>query len=188
MDRLSSLKFQYACVDSSYDWKEIRDKAKERSVEVVPKRVVYASNRMDVLQAGRRKKREEILSIAPSTREALIVSARDERVDTVIVTPQLPEIDRHILQVLRNFLEIPLEYFIGILDSDEFLKKMVLLFRIAERKELRLIISSGSSTELGLRSPRQLASIPEAFGFPTEKALDMVSNNPFFILEKRGVI
>ena len=186
LDRLASLGFSAACIETSLsgaEWENLVEKAKEHQLKVVRKRIVDARRRLDVLEACRRKPPRTILTIRPLSREALMTACRDERVDTVIVDIRNVELDKHVIQVMRNFIEITLRDFVLYLGDRELFKRMITTLQVIRRKNLRCIISSGAKNPIHLRSPRQLASLPELVEIQPEQSLDMVSKNPFTILE-----
>ncbi|MDJ0269407.1 MAG: RNase P subunit p30 family protein [Aigarchaeota archaeon] len=185
LERLSSLGFSACCLETGMEGKEYKEVAEvgvAYKMEVVRKRVVEARSRIDVLQALRKKKPSEICAVTPRTREAFLVAARDERVDTIIIHEELVELDRHILKVLKNFLELPLDTVFKAIDDSTVLTRLVNVLRVVAAVELPLIISSGASLPERLRSPRQLAAVLNAFGIEQVKSLDAVSNIPEQIL------
>lgn len=170
------------------EYKEAAEMGVAHKIEVVRKRVVEARSRIDVLQAVRKKKPREIYAVAPKTREAFLVAARDERVDTIIIHEDLAELDRHILKVLKNFLELPLDTIFKALDDDSVLTRLVNILQVVAAEELPLIISSGASLPERTRSPRQLAAILAALGIEQVKSLDAVSSIPGQILDRRRAV
>jgi len=191
VERLCKLGYTAACVETEMqgvEWQALTQKASEVNLALVRKKVVEAKRRMDVLEACRRKPPKSILTVRPLSREAFMTACRDERVDTVYVDVHNVEIDRHVIQVLKNFLEITLDDFLRYMMDKEMFKRLVTTLQVIKKKRIRCIISSGASNPLMLRSPRQLASIPEIIETQTENSLDMVSKNPFTILTGGGYL
>ena len=188
---MRNLGYNAACVETELtgeEWQKLTQKTLETNLTLVRKKIVIAKRRNDVLEACRNKPFKTILTIWPLSREALMTACRDERVDTVYVDVKNVEIDRHVIQVLNNFLEITLTDFIFYMENKELFKRLITTLQIIKKKRLRCIISSGASNPLMLRSPRQMASIPEMIETSTENALDMISKNPFTILDKGGYL
>lgn len=123
----------------------------------------------------------DLISVATSDRETLMAALRDMRVDAVIVSnPNAPPLDKSIANVANNSCEI---VFAHILEGGyEAFRAAIRAVKMAERKGIRLILSSGASDEYGLRSPRQIWSIPLVAEASPAYSLDAVSKYPMHIL------
>jgi RNase P/RNase MRP subunit p30 len=187
--RLHTLGFSACAVVGGLEGlKELRTKGSETGMRIVGKIVHEARSRSDVLNRIRERPRNALVSIAPMTREALMVAVRDERVDTVIVHGDIAEIDRHVIQVLQNPLELTLQTMLKSLKDMKAMRKIAGICRTSIVKELPLIISSGAQNATGLRKPRQLAYLASALAGVKAPHLEAVSEMPYTILVRRGLI
>jgi RNase P/RNase MRP subunit p30 len=116
----------------------------------------------------------ELISVESTEREVVMAALRDMRVDTVIMShSSAPLIDRHIVSVASNFVEVVLsdlfehgyEAFYRVLRLSTYLKK----------DRIRMIMTSGASDCLGVRAPMQLPSILLAMSVGPDRALKTVS-------------
>jgi RNase P/RNase MRP subunit p30 len=116
----------------------------------------------------------ELISVKSNEREVVMAALRDMRVDTVIMShSSAPLIDRHIVSVASNFVEVVLsdlfehgyEAFYRVLRLSTYLKK----------DRIRMIMTSGASDCLGVRAPMQLPSILLAMSVGPDRALKTVS-------------
>jgi len=80
------------------------------------------------------------------------------RVDSVVTSlPSLPRIDRHVIAVTKNAYEVALSHILerGLPAYRRALRSI----KIASKKRIKLVISSGAACEYTLRKPIQLAAI-----------------------------
>ncbi len=189
IQRLKTLGYSHCAITGDHDGlEELRARADEIGVRVVGKNVFEAYSRGDVLNRVKERPRHTLVSIVPMTREALMVAVRDERVDTVIVHGEIAEIDRHVIQVLQNPLELTLNTVLKVMGDVKAMRKIVSVCKTSIVRELPLVISSGASNATGLRKPRQLAYLAAALADTDGPCLETVSETPLSILYRRGFI
>ena len=56
--------------------------------------------------------------------------------------------------------------------------------KIAEKYKIPIIISSGASTSILMRRPREMAALAILFDMPMERALKSISEIPYSILQR----
>lgn len=159
--------------------------AGDAGVRVVRKEIHEARTRAEVLNMLRGRPENLIISVIPLTREALMVALRDERVDTVIAHPEIVEVDRHVIQVFENPVELSLRSVKESLGSVKALRNISSLCRVCLAKDLPLLVSSGARTPIELRKPRQLAYLVSALAGINNPHMAAVSTTPARVLERR---
>lgn len=125
----------------------------------------------------------DLISVRSNEREVLMAALRDNRVDTVIMSHSTaPIIDRHIVSVANNLVEVALS---DILEHgyDSFYR-VVRLSPFLKRDRIQVVVTSGATESLGIRTPRQLASIMLAMGVGPDKALGTVSGRIIDVLRE----
>lgn len=168
-------------------WSEARRLANAYGLEIYRRVTIEAGSKEDLYRRLRTSRwKYDLVSVATRDRDVLMAAVRDMRVDTVILSsPSSPPIDRHVVQVVGNSLELAL---LDLLEGGyEALRAAARVVRTAYKKGLRLIVSSGARDEYGLRSPRQIASVAWSLGTAPDYALKTVSTFPSeILLENRG--
>lgn len=165
-------------------WAEARRLAPINGLEIFRRVTLYPSSKGELYKLLRDCRwKYDLVSVVTSVRDVLMAAVRDMRVDTVVVnSPKAVYLDRHIVQVTNNSLEV---VFANIVESGfESLKTTLRAVRIAYAKGLKLALSSGAQDEYSLRSPRQLASVAWCLGAAPDYSLDTVSKTPGKILEE----
>ncbi len=168
-------------------WSEARRLANAYGLEIYRRITIEAGSREELYRRLRAVRwRYDLVAVKTSDRDVLMAAVRDMRVDTVVVgNTSSPPIDRHIVEVAGNSLELAL---LDLLEGGyEAFRAAARVVRVAYKKGLKLVISSGARDVYGLRSPRQLASIAWSLGAAPDYALNTVSTRPSeILLENRG--
>ena len=154
-------------------------------------------NRLDIVSSSashikallRRYRLEvELIVVHPLSVEAARLAARDSRVDLLNFQerPELFEATEAKMMAAHNrMLEINLRNMMLRIDEPDYLK-IVRVYRrmisLSQAFKVKLVISSGASSPLELRRPRDLASILHLLGFEGD-IYDPLSKNPFMIIE-----
>ncbi len=123
---------------------------------------------------------------SPDTRTAA-VAAHDSRVDLISLELQKSfRTKQSILKTCESYLELELSRIIRPPSqlSSEQLKTFCQEIELAEKHRVNVVISSGAASPLGLRAPRDLASLATAFGLPKESSLDSVSKIPLNMVRR----
>lgn len=168
-------------------WGEVKRIASVYGLEVFRRVTFEVGSKEELYRRLRADRwRYDLVSVATRDRDVLMAAVRDMRVDTVVVSdPSSPPIDRHIVQVVGNSLELAL--FDLLKGGYEALRTATRIVRTVYRKGLKLVVSSGARDEYGLRSPRQIASVAWSLGSAPDYALNTVSIFPSeMLLENRG--
>jgi len=165
-------------------WRLGRTVADKLGIQVYRRITVTVSSKIELYRRlASTRWRFHLVAVATREREALMAALRDMRVDAVVMTSGgMPPIDRHILNVALNPFEIVFHDILG--RGLEAFKACYRAVRSAREKRHRLIVSSGAMDKLGLRAPRQLASVAWALGAGLDAALDAVSTVPSMLLEE----
>jgi len=188
-ERLAGLGYWGCAVETELpnrDFDSLASTARVHGIQVVRKSVVETYSREDGLRRLRRKGLGELVSLLPRSREAMLLAARDERVATVVLDGKTAELDRHIIQVLRNPLEFGLRE-LATSVRDGSLEPILRAMRVISKKSLPMVFSSHASAAAGLRSARQLAYTLQAFGLEQSHSLDAVSEVPAGLVERVAV-
>lgn len=185
VEKLMELGFKVAVAElvEGVEYEGLREAAGERGLKLYRKLVLEPRRRRELLDAlGANRGRYETVSVVCRTLEVALVAARDSRVDSLIIPPNHRyRIDKGVAALLRNNVEIPFNWFLEENKLRSALDNVLEIMRsLALRKNV--IVSSGASDPLGLRSPFQLASLLQVFGVERGKALDSVSSIPLEIL------
>lgn len=185
--RAGELGYSICAFGGDYGEASLLERARSAGLRLVRKEVYEAKTREEILNTLRGRPQNIIISIIPRTRDALMVALRDERVDTVIVHPELAEIDPHILHVSENPLELSLRTVLQSLGSVKALRSISNLCKICVDKELPIILSSGARTPHELRKPKQLAYLLAALAGGSNPLIEAVYTHPLNVLRRRGL-
>jgi len=149
--------------------------ATDLGIEIFRRRTINVNTR-DGLYSELAKHRwsYELISVKSSEREVVMAALRDMRVDTVIMShPSAPIIDRHIVSVASNLVEVVLSDLIE--HGYEAFYRVLRLSTYLKKDRIKMVITSGASDCLGVRAPMQLPSILLTMGVGPDKALNTVS-------------
>ena len=112
-----------------------------------------------------------------------LVAARDRRVDIIFFDPMKRAIwfDHSIANVSQAALEINLS--VLLLDGIHFTQPIKEV-NIARDHNVRIVLSSGSTSPMMIRTPQQLSAIGMMLGLNVEQARDGITTIPWSILEQ----
>jgi RNase P/RNase MRP subunit p30 len=182
--RAAMLGFSAVAIEASeIDWGAVKKAASEVGVEVYIRRTISPSSVREMYhQLSEERWRYDFIAVETDQRGLLMAAARDTRVDAVVASlPGLPRIDRHIIAVTNNAIEVCLSHILE--RGFAAYRRAKHSIQVALRKRIKLVISSGAGDEYALRRPIQLAAIAWASGASLSKALDAVSETPLRVLE-----
>lgn len=187
LEALKRLGFSGAAIEVEeglkQDFEELRSRASELGLAIYRKLVLKPRGRGDLLRSLRENRGKfEVITVLCENLEVALVAARDSRVDTLIIPPKPRfRFDKGVAALIRNKVELPFSYFLD--NKLAFLETALDIVEILGRK-IELIVSSGASGVLGLRGPRELASLLQVLGVDLERALDSVSKIPEKLLKE----
>jgi len=182
--RAAMLGFSAIAIEASdKDWGAVKKAAREVGVEAYMRRTISPSSVREMYrQLSEERWRYDYIAVETDQRDLLMAAARDTRVDAVVASlPSLPRIDRHIIAVTNNAIEVSLSHILE--RGFAAYRRATRSIQVALRKRIKLVISSGAGDEYGLRRPIQLAAIAWASGASPSQALDAVSETPLRLLE-----
>jgi RNase P/RNase MRP subunit p30 len=184
LERAAELGYSALAIEAADPvWESAKNEARNLGIEAF-RRVTMSPRSVEEMyrRLSEERWRYDYVAVATDSRDILMAAVRDMRVDSVVVSlPGLPRIDRHVVSVTNNAYEVSLAHII----EHEFraYKKALHAVRVASKKVIKLVASSGASDVLSLRRPLQLASILWASGSAPSAALDAISSTAMTILE-----
>ncbi|MEM4281120.1 MAG: hypothetical protein QW470_03130 [Candidatus Caldarchaeum sp.] len=181
-ETLVALGFKHVCTT---DFKKNMSVSSFHELSVYGKAVVEARSRSELLQRLKAVDRKLLIGVKPLTREALIVAARDRRVGTVMAHGEVAELDRHVLQVFDNSLEITVSELAEAFKDLRKWRNLQKLCKTAARFQIPLIISSGAGGADELMPPKQLACVLSAMKEVQTPDLDAVSTTPLKLVREK---
>ncbi len=164
-------------------WESAKKAARDLGIEAF-RRVTISPRSVEEMyrRLSEERWRYDYIAVATDSRDILMAAVRDMRVDSVAVSlPGLPRIDRHVVSVTNNAYEVSLAHIIE--HGFRAYKKALHAVRVASKKEIKLVATSGAGDILGLKTPLQLASVLWASGSAPSTALDALSSTAMTILE-----
>ncbi len=173
--------YRLACVENLSN--EFAEKARSLGLTLFRKQVFTPSSRSELLRClhgiG-----DVCVSVKPLSREALMTALRDSRVDTVILHGGIAEVDRHILQVWENAVELAVSELVECAGNVKGLRALIAYCRKAVEKNIPVAVSSGAASAEEILPPQQLAYVLAALTDLEAPVLDAVSTTPATILRK----
>ena len=173
--------YRLACVENLSN--EFAEKARRLGLTVLRKRVFNPSSRSELLRSLH-EINEVCVSVKPLSREALMTALRDRRVDTVILHGGIAEVDRHILQVWENAVELAVSELVECAGNVKGLRTLIAYCRKAVENEVPVAVSSGAASAAEILPPQQLAYVLAALTDLEAPVLNAVSTTPVTILRK----
>ncbi|MEM1946914.1 MAG: hypothetical protein QW614_04070 [Candidatus Caldarchaeum sp.] len=178
-ETLVSLGFKHACTTDYSNLGQVS------GLSVYRKAVLEARSRTEILQRLRALANNVLAAVKPLTREALIVAARDKRVATVVVHGEIAELDRHVVEVLDNHLEITMAEVVEAFSDLRRWRNLQSLCRNAAKFELPMVISSGAMSAEEVMPPTQLAYVVSALKDEPTPDLEAISTVPLKLLREK---
>jgi RNase P/RNase MRP subunit p30 len=144
------------------------------------------------LKAALRRVRRlyEVVAVECRSKAVARQAARDHRVDVVYLPPDsglwFDEAEARLSAQTGCAYEINLSEFLALLGEGDAraLRRVAEGVENAYRKDVDIVLSSGASTRLEMRDPRGLASTLTLLDVEYEEALEMVSENPWSIVQR----
>ncbi len=173
--------YRLACVENLSN--EFAEKARSLGLTVIRKQVFTPSSRSELLRCLHEID-EVCVSVKPLSREALMTALRDRRVDTVMLHGGIAEVDRHILQVWENAVELAVSELVECAGNVKGLRTVIAYCRKAVENDIPVAVSSGASSAEEILPPQQLAYVLAALTDLEAPVLDSVSTAPAKIIRK----
>lgn len=132
----------------------------------------------------------EVVAVECRSKAVARQAARDHRVDAVYFPPDsglwFDEAEAKLSAQTDCAYEINLSELLALMKREkaEGLRRVAEGMENAWRRDILIILSSGASTRLGMRDPRGLASTLTLLDVDYEEALEMVSRNPWSIVQR----
>lgn len=156
-------------------YKASANKAAEMGLEVYRRKTINVDAKDRLYdELAKHRWNYELISVRSSERDVVMAALRDMRVDTVVMShPSAPLIDRHVVAVANNLVEVTLSDLVE--HGYESFHRVLRLSTYLKKGRIRMVFTSGAIDCLGVRTPRQLPSILLAMGVGPDRALDTVS-------------
>ncbi len=129
----------------------------------------------------------DILAVRSADVKTAVVAARDRRIDLISLEPQNSfRAKQSILRTCRSAVELELSRITRPLNrvSYESLKSLCLEIELAKRCRIDFTVSSGATSLLTMRAPRDMASLVAVLGLPKELSLRAVSKAPLDMVKR----
>jgi len=179
---LAGYGYRQACVENLPNG--FVEKARRLGLTVRRKKVLNPSSRAELLECLRETSDGVCVSVRPMSREALMTAVRDTRVDTVLIHGGVAEIDRHIIEVWENGIEIAVSELLACVENVKMLRTVMAYCRKAVENNIPLTVSSGAASTDEILPPQQLAYVLAALTDFETPIVQAVSTTPIKILEK----
>jgi RNase P/RNase MRP subunit p30 len=125
----------------------------------------------------------EIVAVECSSREVLRTAVRDDRVDIFFLNSYDKDLklDAALFRNHRPAFELSFAKLLQLGLSSHLILRLRRIMRIAMHLRLPIIVSSGASSPLQIRSPRQLASITKWLCPSLDDPSSCISENPMLV-------
>jgi ribonuclease P/MRP protein subunit RPP1 len=162
-------------------------------IDIIQRVNIEPKRREDLLKKLKIRNRAEIISVKCNTKKVSLQAAKDHRVDILNFSTD-PNVrrnigfDRSIASLAKSSscaYEINMT---DLLKSPKPLLNLITILRkeieLANKNKIPLILSSGATNLYEMREPRALISLLDILNIGEEKGLEMVSTNPWKLVEK----
>jgi len=163
----------------------LRECFQDSGVEVFLRVDLTCSKREELLKLLRRfRPTFDIIGVKCTNHSLALVAARDRRVDLIFFDSATRNVwfDDSIANVSNATLELNLSILFE-MANHLILTKLMKDVRIARRHNLDMVLSSGATSPLLVRTPIQLAAIAEILGLSKQQAINGVSTIPSRLLK-----
>lgn len=163
----------------------LRECFQDSGVEVFLRVDLTCSKREELLKLLRRfRPAFDIIGVKCTNHSLALVAARDRRVDLIFFDSAARNVwfDDSIANVSNATLELNLSILFE-MANHLILTKLMKDVRIARRHNLDMVLSSGATSPLLVRTPIQLAAIAEILGLSKQQAINGVSTIPSRLLK-----
>jgi len=158
----------------------LRDCFQDSGVEVFLRVDLTCSKREELLKLLRRfRPTFDIIGVKCTNHSLALVAARDRRVDLIFFDSATRNVwfDDSIANVSNATLELNLSTLLE-MANHLILTKLMKDVRIARRHNVDMVLSSGATSPLLVRTPIQQAAIAEILGLSKQQAINGVSTIP----------
>jgi len=158
----------------------------DAGIEVFFRIDLSCAHRQELLKLLRRfRSLYDVVSVKCDNHALGLVAARDRRVDIVFFDPSKRNVwfDHSIANVSHAAVEFNMS---TVLSESTFLGKSMKEVNIAKQHKVRMVLSSGCSSPLMIRTPSQLSAMGMVLGISGDQARDGVSAVPCAIVEKNA--
>jgi ribonuclease P/MRP protein subunit RPP1 len=162
----------------------LRDCFQDSGVEVFLRVDLTCAKREELLKLLRRfRPTFDIIGVKCTNHRLALVAARDRRVDLIFFDSATRHVwfDDAIANVSNATLELNLSTLFE-MANHLILTKLMKDVRIARRHNVDMVLSSGATSPLLVRTPIQLAAIAEILGLSKQQAINGVSTIPSHLL------
>ena len=156
----------------------------DSNIEVFFRVDLNCSSRQELLKLLRRfRSSYDVVSVNCSNHALALVAARDRRVDVIFFDPSKRNVwfDHSIANVLRAALEFNLS---TMLTERGPIQKSMKEINIAKEHKVKIVLSSGSTSPLMIRTPSQLSAIGTILGLSKDQARDGAMKLPWLIVKQ----
>jgi RNase P/RNase MRP subunit p30 len=164
--------------------RSLRNRFADSGIEMFARIDISCANRQELLRLLRRFRNVYDVVAVKCVNHALgLVAARDRRVDIIFFDPLKRNVwfDHSIANVSRAALELNLS---TLFSESILLTKPMKEIDIATQHMVRVVLSSGCTSPMMIRTPEQLSAIGMILGLNERQARDGVSAIPWSIVEQ----
>jgi RNase P/RNase MRP subunit p30 len=164
--------------------RELRNQFLDSNIEVFFRVDLNCSNRQELLKLLKRFRNSyDVISVNCSNHALALVAARDRRVDVIFFDPSKRNVwfDHSIANVSHAALEFNLS---TMLTEKGPIQKSMKEINIAKEHKVKIVLSSGSTSPLMIRTPSQLSAIGRILGLSRDQARDSVMKIPWLIVKQ----
>jgi RNase P/RNase MRP subunit p30 len=162
----------------------LRSEFLDSNIEVFFRVDLSCSNRQELLRLLRRFRNSyDVVSVNCSNHALALVAARDRRVDVIFFDPSKRNVwfDHSIANVSHAALEFNLS---TMLTERSPIQKSMKEISIAKEHEVKIVLSTGCTSPLMIRTPSQLSAIGTTLGLSRDQARDGVMKIPWLIVKQ----
>ncbi|HID17135.1 TPA: hypothetical protein EYP26_02435 [Candidatus Bathyarchaeota archaeon] len=157
------------------------------NVDLAPRADLRPKNREELLRLVRRlRRRFEVVGVECPSSQVAAVAARDRRVDIIYfpLTNLRVRFKHTTAHVSTSALEINLAELIPLKSRNSVIERVRSEVLIAKKNGIPIVISTGATSSLLIRAPREMAACGLLFNLKFPEALDSVSTIPVAIIER----
>jgi len=171
---------------------QLKEIAKNFGVDLASRVNLSPSNPQELLRNLRKLRRKfEIIAVNCRSKSVARQAAKDRRVDIIYFPNEIKrrffdkaeaELASQALAALEiEIMQIPI---LPKIQRIQLISRLRNEVKIAEKYKIPIVISSGASTSILMRRPREMAALAILFDMPMERALKSISEIPCSILQR----
>jgi RNase P/RNase MRP subunit p30 len=164
--------------------RSLRNHFANSGIELFVRIDISCANRQELLRLLRRFRNVyDVVAVRCVNHTLGLVAARDRRVDIIFFDPLKRNVwfDHSIANVSRAALELNVS---SLYSESILITKLMKEIDIARQHKVRIVLSSGCTSPLMIRTPEQLSAIGMVLGLNVRQASDGVSAIPWSIIEQ----